>query len=286
MQTVRTFITEHKKAITIVAALGIGLSVTRYILSEDATESESPKLIALNETETDPSTVFLFAHGIDPRASVAISQPTAYIKNGAIDSTCYTFSFNDSVNTLNFGQERDCKLLLDAYTQVQQKHPHASIVLIGISRGASTIINMLAQEQGDWSPVKAVILESPFMSVDSLIEHISNSYTYYVPYGKNMLQKIIYSLPLYNPYGIQTINMIPQFPQQIPVFIGYSTADKTVAPGDAQTIIALLQNQGNKVTTYMAENARHSTLGTHADYCKAVRLFLFSHVEHIVPPTQ
>lgn len=250
-------------------------------MSDDATHDVYPKLIALNESQANPSTVFLFAHGIDPRASVANTQPQRYITCGAINSTCYTFSFHDRIGTLNFGQDHDNALLYNAYQEVQHKHPQANIVLIGISRGASAIINTLATyKELDITKLKAVILESPYMSVDSLLEHIAKSYLSYVPYATSMLHTLINVFPLYNTHGLQTIDALPHFPQQVPVFIGYSMADKTVAPGDAQVAVKLLRAQGNLVTEYAATHGRHSTLATQHDYCNAVRLFLaniFSH---------
>lgn len=296
MHSISSFITEHKKTIAVIAVgLGLGIAAKQYICANDLTEQNAPKLITLNATESQPHTVYLFAHGIDPRSSTALKQPAKYIEQGAITSTCYTFSFNDRIATLNFGQERDSGLLYKAYQEVRQKHPKSSIVLVGISRGASTIINMLAQGKSDWSPIKAVILESPYLSVDSLLQHISSSYVFYIPYSATLLKKLVSTLPLYDPKGIQTISAVQQFPQTIPAFVSYSKKDKTVSPHDGQEIVRLLRAQGNHVVEYAAKEGRHSTLSNCPAYAKAVRTFLdvyelptsflkLTMIQHIIPP--
>lgn len=268
------FIAEHKKTIACISALCLGYVATRYLFSQEPKENE-PELITLNASQANPQTVFLFAHGVDPRASVATAQANAYIAQNMLPSTCYTFSFHDRIGMLNFGQTRDIALLKRAYDQVRQKHPEAAIVLVGISRGASTILNMLATEhETDWNAVKAVILESPFQSVPALVQHISSSCISFVPYGKAMLTKLVNALPLYDPRGIQTNIVLHQFPAHIPIFMGYSKTDKTVAPADAQYLANTLMQQGNQVTLYAAPTGRHSTLSRDQNYAHAVRQFL------------
>lgn len=268
------------KAIAVIAlGLGLGITAKQYLFAQDETDTKNnvPTLITLNAQEEQPHTVYLFAHGIDPRVCAAIKQPAKYIEHGVITSTCYTFSFNDRISTLNFGQARDCALLFAAYQKVREKHTESSIVLVGISRGASTIINMLAQEKGDWSPIQAVILESPYLSVDSLVQHISSLYVFYIPYSTSLLKKVVSTLPLYDHQGIQTISAVPHFPPTSPVLVSYSKKDKTVSPLDAQEIVRMLRAQGNHVLEYAAEEGRHSTLSLCPEYAKAVRTFLDVH---------
>lgn len=276
-RTISSYISEHRIAICILATLCLGITLHHYFFKADASDNKV-SLIPLNATNPNPSTVFLFAHGIDPRSNAATTQAARYINSGAITSTCYTFCFHDRLNTLNFGQEKDCDKLASAYAQVKEKHPHASLVLVGISRGASAIINtMAAHRDVDWSPVKAVILESPYEHVEGLIEHIMNSYAPFVLFGKNILYGLLQKLTAYRSQGIQSIDMIERFPQHIPLFISYSKTDKTVCPECTRTLIMNMQSSNHTITSYEAESGRHSTLAEQPAYAAAVQDFLAQH---------
>lgn len=277
-KTIGSYISDHKIAIGILTALGFYITLNHYFFKEDASDS-AVSLIPLNATDPNAAIVFLFAHGIDPRSSVATTQAARYIKSGAITGTCYAFCFHDRLKTLNFGQEKDCRMLKDAYMQVQEKHPHASIVLVGISRGASAIINSVAMHKDvDWSHVKAVILESPYGHVQDLTEHIMNSYAPFIPYGKNILYGLLKKLTAYCHNGLQTINMIEQLPKHIPLFIGYSKTDKTVCPESTITLIDHMQTSKHRITSYQAESGRHSTLCEQSAYAAAIQDFLTQNV--------
>lgn len=276
-KTIGSYIAEHKLAIGMMATLALGITLNHYFFKEDTGSKVS--LIPLNISDQDPSTVFLFAHGIDPRSSVATIQAARYVQSGAISNTCYTFSFNDRLSILNFGQARDCRMLVDAYTQVREKHPHASIVLVGISRGASAILNTIAMHRDvDWSSVKAIILESPYDHVESLIGHIMNSYAPYIPYGKNILYNLVKKVTQYRHNGLQTIDMSKHLPKHIPIFVSYSKTDKTVSPECTRTLIARLESNEYPITSYAAESGRHSTLAEQPDYTVAVQQFLQEHM--------
>lgn len=276
-RTVVSYISEHKMIVGILATLGLGITLNHHLFREDASDSEV-SLIPLNATNPNPSTVFLFAHGIDPRSDAGITQAARYINNGAITSTCYTFCFHDRLRTLNFGQERDCHMLARAYSQVREKHPHASIVLVGISRGASAIINTIAvQTNVDWSGVKAVILESPYEHVEGLTEHIMNSYAPFIPFGKNILYSLLQKLTAYRSQGIQAIDMVEHFPKHIPLLISYSKTDKTVSPECTRKVIMNMHSNNHPITSYMAESGRHSTLAEQPAYAAAVHNFITQH---------
>lgn len=198
-----------------------------------------------------------------------------YIESNIITGTCYTFDFGDSYNTLNLGQEPDCLLFINAYEQVRMKHPEASIILVGISRGAVTILNSLALHAHlDWSPVKAAILESPYAHVTALAEQIANSYMFFIPFNNKIMRKLIHSLPSYKQDGIQPIDMISNIAPSFPLCIAYSEADKTVPAAGTRMLIEKMQSAGHTVTTWSTQKGKHSMLGTDAGFTQAVREFL------------
>lgn len=287
MHDTGTFISDHKLIIGLcIASATCGLMLNKYMQDDEydqrlsdlnhvsGTVFKDVPLICLNETEPHPSTVFIFAHGIDTRATAAITQANNYIKSGIINSTCYTFNFHDKIKNLNFGQDRDCHMLASVYAKVHQKHPHANIVFVGLSRGASAIVNTIAHyTELDWSPVKAVILESPFEHVESLAHHMIYSYAFFVPYGKNIFYNLLKKITAYNPEGMQAIEMIKQFPHTIPLFVGYSKADKTVSPQGTEQFITNIQSTGRQIASWAAASGRHSTLTTQPAYAAAVQDF-------------
>jgi dienelactone hydrolase len=228
-------------------------------------QQQETKLICMNNCTVNPQTVFLFAHGIDLRSNTCTNQAKIYIESNIITGPCHTFDFGDGLKTINLGQENDCALFLSAYTQLRTKHPQASIVLVGLSRGAVTILNTVAlHPEIDWSPVKAALLESPYAHVSAMAEQIASSYMFFVPFKQSLMRKIVNSLPSYNPDGMQPIDMIEKMKPSFPIFIAYSEADKTVPAAGTQLIIEKLKSAGHTVTSWSSKTGKHSMLGSNA----------------------
>lgn len=236
------------------------------------------QLICLNNIKAHPKEIYLFAHGINPRPNTCIKQAQTYIESNIITGPCYTFDFNDGLKTLNFGQEDDCALFVDAYTQLITKHPKASIILVGISRGATTILNSFATHpELDWSHVKTAVLESPFARVDGIAEQLASSYVFFIPFGKKIMKKLLSKLPNYNPHGVPPIDMIEYIKVRIPLFVGYVQNDKTVPAAGVRELIAKLRSAGLDIESWSVRKGHHSTLGSNAAYSQIVRAFLKQH---------
>lgn len=238
-------------------------------------QQQEAKLICLNNVSVNPHTVYLFAHGIDLRSNTCTKQAIGYIDSNIITGPCYTFDFGDGIRTINLGQDNDCALFVNAYKQVREKHPHAAIILIGLSRGAATILNSLAlYPDVDWSPIKAAILESPYAQVKELAEQIAKSYLFFMPFKQSLMHKVINSLPSYKPEGIQTIDMVGKIKTHFPFFIGYAETDKTVPAEGTRMLIEKLRSAGQDVMVFSSKKGKHSMLGSNAAYTQAAREFL------------
>ncbi|MGE0010568.1 MAG: alpha/beta hydrolase family protein [Candidatus Babeliales bacterium] len=239
------------------------------------TQARAAKLICLNDRAVQPTTVFLFAHGITRSSDTAIKQAQTYIESNIIMNTCYTFDFGDGLRTINLGQEPDCALFASAYAQVLEKHHDAHIILIGLSRGAVTILNTMAlHPELDWQRTKGVILESPYANVSAMAEQIASSYMFFVPFKATIMRKLIDWLPSYKPDGIQPIEMISKIKVDVPFLIAYSEADKTVPAAGTRMLIDKLQSAGHRVTSWSCQKGKHSTLGSNAAFSQAAREFL------------
>lgn len=246
----------------------------------ESMKNHQASLICLNEHVKDTKIIYLFVHGLDPRSSAAIKQARSYLDNNVIDGLCYTFSFNDSLRALNFGQSRDCQILAHAYVQLMEKHPESSVVIVGVSRGASTILNTLSTQKAvDFSRVKAVILESPFEHVETLTQHITKSYVPVLPHSwsHSFLHRLIRHCTLYDVLGIHAKESIKELPEHIDVFIAYSQEDATVPPQGTHSIITTLQESGRNVTHWVAQTGRHSTLSKQAQFKEEIDHFLRKH---------
>ena len=153
---------------------------------------------------------------------------------------------------MNFGQERDIKILSDNYDICCQKKLSNEIVAYGNSRGAATVFDFIATEYAQKSEkcIKAVVLEGCFDAVR------------YVTW----LNPILSLLPSYSAYGIAPINdfLIQQFVEvctryEIPVLCITSLRDEIVPSDNTKNLCNALKNAGLE-NFYLLElqRSRHS----------------------------
>jgi len=74
----------------------------------------------------------------------------------------------------SLGQENEIEVLDAAYERCHQASPHSGIVLFGVSRGAATAATFTAAKQP--ANLRALVLESPFDSVESLLAKQIDAY--------------------------------------------------------------------------------------------------------------
>lgn len=253
--------------LTIPALITLGCGTYLYHFTHNPAETPTPEqsqysLINENQLETKRYLI-LFAHGIDTNPSAYITQAGSYAH--ILQCSALTFSFNDTLNRINFAQDTDLHCLERAYNCALQNYPHKKIVLIGISRGASTIIKFLAERQRP--QVCCVILESPWDTLRNLTAHISNQYLTYVPGSAHMLNALAHSLPNVKNDQDEVIDAVDQLSTNIPIHIIYSTADKVVPPHGTENVIEILQLNNQTVSSICLPNGKHGKL-SHIDECK------------------
>lgn len=123
-------------------------------------------------------TIFIFAHGIFD-ASCQAEQYKSVLPNNAM---IISFDFNDAMRIpwiyrpflSSLAQENEIEQLNSVYESLvaffqDQKYPIPNIILIGMSRGASVILNFLARKNPEH--VAAAICESPFDSMQHVAAH-------------------------------------------------------------------------------------------------------------------
>lgn len=229
----------------------------------------------VNPEQHVSSTVFLFSHGIDPRAATGVRQAQEYIANNIITGPCYTFNYADSLKSVNFCQDEDCPRLAYAYSILRKKYPDASIILVGLSRGASNILHFLAQTTpAEIAHIKGVILESPFSTVDDMLEHIAQKYCWMVPKSSFFLKKIVNRLPKYQTTYQQPIDFARTLKVPCPFLITYSLQDKVIPAQGVKNLVAALGNNKNNVTVVELATGNHSKASLNRQFQNAAKNFL------------
>lgn len=159
--------------------------------------------------------ITLFVHGIaDTGAQAKPFAQTCVNPVHSFDFDCATKHFwRLNPFCCSLGQDNELTLLNQKWQELNQQFPEADgFILVGISRGASIIINFLARYQPQ--KVKAVVLESPFDTIDNVIKHKATLWKCSV----SMLKKLV---PLifrkFDFNGIQPDNAIDQIAEDIPM---------------------------------------------------------------------
>lgn len=229
----------------------------------------------VNPDKEVTSLVFLFSHGIDPRWNTGIRQAQEYITNGVITGPCYTFNYADSVQSVNFCQEEDYPRLAYAFSIMRKKYPAAKIVLVGLSRGASNIFQLLAQATPqELAHIAGIILESPFDTVDTMVEHIAQKYCWMVPKSSFFLKKVVKRLPGYQPTGRQPLDFARKVVVSCPFLITYSLQDKVIPPHGVKNLITALRHNKNNVIVLERATGKHSTASFDTKFQEAAKIFL------------
>jgi len=145
-----------------------------------------------------------------------------------IQQPLYTFNFPDATrygfdgSQTSLGQDNEIQTLANEYEKIKDK----KIVLMGMSRGASTILNFIATRPSE--SVVAAIVESPFDSVtDALSTLCKMAGINWIPYS------ILHNSPnllfgKFNPKGISPIKVIHNINKELPVLIIASIEDQLI----------------------------------------------------------
>ena len=241
-----------------------------------------------NSSKGDAEFAYLFAHGCFAGKSQVFNYAKSYKKDGRgvandswiVQEPFATFNFSDA-NSWDFawtdlGQAHDMKRLHRAYTMLKAKLPNHKIILVGLSRGARTCLNYLATYKPEG--VCALILESPFDSVNTLLASIVKNYISWVPYGKQMLEGIFKkTFSSIHKITTSTLPDMSQFPLSIPVLFVHSAQDKLIPAKSSELLKNALEEQGHRNLHYakLAAGKHGKALqgSCAADYYKAVHSF-------------
>ncbi|MCL4229290.1 hypothetical protein KJZ61_01205 [Candidatus Dependentiae bacterium] len=203
----------------------------------------------------------------------SIFAPNASIKS--IDSIGYdsresTTSFTlllEKIKT-DLGQENCIKVLNNKFPQtIGQVTGDQKFTFCGVSQGAATLINWLAENENMQEKVAALILEGPLVNANSAAIHCVDNYLtifrklslplpipfmqYWLPWALKL------RFPTYNPLGIQALTSackLNKIPDDAPIIILHNKGDKIVSINDARKLYTTLREKHENTHIFEIDN--------------------------------
>lgn len=197
----------------------------------------------------------------------------------------------------SLGQQNEILALSNAYHQAKEKA--LGVILVGMSRGASVIINFLGLNKPEY--VVAAIVESPFDSVlNALQTQLQKSKINWIPdFIAATSPYVLFGK--YNRHGIYPIDAADKIQSDLPILIICSLEDTVIpAHNSAQIYLKLQETNHDHAYLLILNKGIHGHLLWHADgdlYLNCVHAFykkyglahnptLALHGEHILAQCQ
>lgn len=221
--------------------------------------------------------IYIFAHGLGGD----YNQVDAYIKYGIIPSACELFSENGPEIVRGYfatelAQNNDINILKNEIELACQKNGDScKIILVGVSKGAATVINTVAKLVNENSIylkniVGTIIESSPANFNDVIFENfIPKPIKFACPrtISKKAVNVMLHNFILrhYDPYGIQPIDAIKEYWKDLDknmlVVLVHSKEDKLINISHSNRIYNELKSQGfNNLYFIQAESGRHANV--------------------------
>jgi hypothetical protein len=229
---------------------------------------------------------YFFSHGIGDSHRQAYlylekeSQKKPYIitKNHPL----ITFDYADVSNNIfkinrtqtSLAQENEIKRLSQAYFEGVKKD--VSSILIGVSRGASTLINFMALHNPE--NVAALILESPFDCVENILSSlIHETKLAWIPgFKRHSVGMLSFVFCKYRADGARPMDLAPAIRPDLPILIVCSAQDNLVPVWSSINLYSLLRQSGHENTyLLLLPEGGHAKLITNTIYGS-----LYQHVTH------
>lgn len=198
---------------------------------------------------------YLFSHGL----ADTHKQAHQYLKSEKDPEKPYilyfplvTFDYPDATESFlrvnrtqtSLGQENEIQRLAGAFSANPAKSNHT--IVVGVSRGASTILNFMALYNPE--TVRAIILESPFDCAENVVKSlINNSKISWLPGAQKCAVGLIgFVFSKYKANGIHPIHHLHKIKTDIPILVICSAQDKLVPTWSSINVYLGLKKAGNK----------------------------------------
>jgi dienelactone hydrolase len=143
----------------------------------------------------------------------------------------------------SLAQESDIEQLSDVFSK--QLIPDDKVIILGVSRGASNILTFLCKKQPN--NVAAAILESPFASIENVLDNIiQKSWILkgFLERYKYTIFKMIFTK--YSEKGIRPIECIDHISKDIPLLFVCVLSDGLVPHDSSIALYTALKRAGHK----------------------------------------
>lgn len=191
--------------------------------------------------------ITFFVHGIADSKKQALpftkNSGKPYIIEGPLisfDLDCVHSYIRINMPYCSLGQENELEQIAHEWQKMIEQFPHADgFILIGVSRGASAIINFL----GTYKPakVKAVILESPFDTIEEVVSYRAHRWGVPATIIRNAIPLIFWQ---FNPHGLFPVHTIKLIDEDIPMLFVTVENDHSVPPTSALNLLNIRKQSG------------------------------------------
>lgn len=221
--------------------------------------------------------VYMYSHGLGGSGSniryyAKILHPTWDMHNPfagwVLREPMYTFNFPDAESgTFNasftsLGQQNEIDTLTKAYNAARVKGER--VVLMGMSRGAATIISFLGQQHP--AHLAAVIVESPFDSITNILQgKLAKENISWIP---DIIVRTAPSLVCrqYSHKGVTPMDLVDNISPDIPILFIASLEDQIVLARNTINLYARLISRGySHVYLLLLDKGDHANMLYQAD---------------------
>lgn len=217
---------------------------------------------------------FLYAESANTQKPYIIKQPLITFDYPDVSSSI--FRLNRFKTSLAQDNEIVC-LAHNYFAHIR----HEPSILVGVSRGASALINFMGLYNPD--NVCALILESPFDTVDSIVAKLAHETKLGCLPGakKHGLSLMSFVFCQFKPNGIRPIDQTAAIRKDLPILIVCSVQDTLVPVWSSINLYTALRESGHDNTYLLilpeghhAKLINHQRFGfmyqqiTHAFYCR------------------
>lgn len=188
--------------------------------------------------------ITLFVHGIADSYKQSI--PFETVTHGPLLSFNFACSterfFRIKMPYCSLGQDNELQQLALEWKKINEQFPHADgFILIGVSRGASAIINFLATYKPN--KVRAVILESPFDTIEAVIKHRSQHLGVPACALNYAIRGMFWQ---FDPHGILPLNVIHHITEDIPMLFVTVESDHSVPLESTHNLLRARRDTGHR----------------------------------------
>jgi len=198
------------------------------------------------EQETDHvhGPITIYSHGYMCNKEFArffhncLEKPNKINPNAFILGKMIAFNYGDYKNPFlcRLGQGDDIERLHNACKD------HENVIIVGTSRGASTIINYL----GTYKPtnILAAVLESPFDHANNVANNLLSKFSIKDKEGLiNTVRPFLFRN--YDPDGIQPIKVAADVSKDIPILLICSKSDGLIPDSSTANLYKVLKDSGH-----------------------------------------